>query len=150
LLVGSNKPNVGHGEAVSGLTSIIKATLALENKLIPPTTGIQTLSPDLKLAERNIGIVQHLTPWPQNSIERISVNAFGYGGANAHVIIDSAAMHVVVSERSSSEGNQTCRSVLLPFSAHHQHSLAKIMEGVTKMNLRACELSDLAYTLAVR
>ncbi|TAQ88229.1 hypothetical protein B7494_g3462 [Chlorociboria aeruginascens] len=90
LLVGSVKTNVGHGEAVSGLSSIIKATLALENGLIPPTIGIRNLNPSLELSERNIEIVTELKYWPKGTIKRISVNSFGYGGANAHAILDSA------------------------------------------------------------
>ncbi len=150
LLIGSNKPNVGHGEAVSGLTSIIKATLALEHRLIPPTRGIKELSPNLKLRERNIDVVQTALSWPAGSNERISINAFGYGGANAHAIIDSAAMHIPKQEQLDHVPVESTKSVLLPFSAHHPNSLVRNMEAVTKLELLRTELMDLSHTLATR
>jgi hypothetical protein len=73
------KTNVGHGGAISGIFSIIKATLALENELIPPTIGIRRTNPELQLEKRNIKVVTELTPWPKNALKRISINSFGYG-----------------------------------------------------------------------
>lgn len=140
---------VGHGEAVSGLTSIIKATLALEHRAIPPTRGIENVNPNLQLAERNIEIVQCTLPWPIESEERISVNAFGYGGANAHAIIDSAAMHLPTIAESSSEA-RAAQSLLLPFSAHCPESLAENMNGVAQLEMLPWELPNLAYTLTTR
>ncbi|KAI9640059.1 hypothetical protein NHQ30_011623 [Ciborinia camelliae] len=90
LLIGSVKPNLCHGGVVSGITSIIKATLALEHEIIPPTIGIRDLNPQLKFKKRNIRVVMTSELWPAAATEGISVNSFGYGGANAHAIIDSA------------------------------------------------------------
>jgi acyl transferase domain-containing protein len=152
LLVGSNKPNVGHGEAVSGLTSIIKATLALEHKVIPvpPTRGISTLSPELKLDERNIEIVQKPRPWLVAYYERISVNAFGYGGANAHAIVDAATTSAASNDSSDSALEDQSMSVLLPLSAHHPDYMTAHIDAISKMQLSRSELLDVAYTLSRR
>jgi acyl transferase domain-containing protein/NADPH:quinone reductase-like Zn-dependent oxidoreductase/NADP-dependent 3-hydroxy acid dehydrogenase YdfG len=95
LLVGSAKPSFGHSEAASGITSIIKATLALENLQIPATVGIKHLNPNIPWQEYNIQVAQSLVPWPRSNlashIPRASINSFGYGGANAHCVLDRAA-----------------------------------------------------------
>lgn len=93
LLIGSVKTNLGHSEAASGISSIIKVVLALEKKRIPPTIGVAKFNPKLKLDDWNIQIVTQSTPWPlvdsphgqEGKLRRAGVNSFGYGGANAHV-----------------------------------------------------------------
>lgn len=67
LLIGSVKTNVGHSEAASGITSVIKTTMALEHSKIPPTYGLKEINPKLKLAERHISIPRQLTPWFDNA-----------------------------------------------------------------------------------
>jgi acyl transferase domain-containing protein len=134
---------------VSGLTSIIKATLALEHKIIPPTRGIETLSPELKLVERNIEIVQQPRPWPAGKCERISVNAFGYGGANAHAIVDAATSSIAEINDMEDPSAQSM-SVLLPLSAHHPDSMAANVQHISTLQVSSSELLDVAYTLSQR
>lgn len=148
LLIGSVKPNVGHGEAVSGITSIIKATLSLEHQIIPPTIGIRNLNPQLKLEERNIRVVTAPEPWPTVAVERISVNSFGYGGANAHAILDSARTHI------PSYRQDVCNNVeaadialILPFSANNVESLTRNIEAVMASDAASKNVRNLAYTL---
>lgn len=49
LLIGAVKTNIGHSEAASGLSAVIKAVLALEKGIIPPTRGVVKLNPKSKL-----------------------------------------------------------------------------------------------------
>lgn len=151
LLLGSVKTNIGHGGAVSGLSSVIKATLALEHKTIPATVGILQVNPQLKLGERDCEVVTELQPWPQGTVERISVNSFGYGGANAHVIIDSAQSYSsdrVVKELS--RGSTCYSSFILPFSAKCPNSLARVMDATVACQIPSSRLQDMAYTLVSR
>ena len=97
LLIGSVKTNVGHSEAVSGLSGIIKTVLALENGRIPPTIGVGRVNPKIKTAEWGIEIVTKNRDWPvdpsispSDGVRRAGVNSFGYGGANGHVILEAA------------------------------------------------------------
>lgn len=93
LRIGSVKTNVGHTEAASGLAAVVKAVLCLEKGLIPPTVNYKTPNPKLKLDEWHLKVVTALEPWPESLIggpRRLSVNNFGYGGTNAHVIMESA------------------------------------------------------------
>ena len=64
LLIGSVKTNLGHSEAASGITSIIKASMALEQGLIPATLGLETLKPNIKASEWNVKVITEQTPWP--------------------------------------------------------------------------------------
>ncbi|KAH8646185.1 putative polyketide synthase [Xylariales sp. PMI_506] len=89
--IGSVKPNVGHGEGASGITSIIKAVLSLENETIPPNINFLEPNPKISFTKNKISVPTEPISWPKNRHARISVNSFGIGGANAHVILDSAA-----------------------------------------------------------
>jgi acyl transferase domain-containing protein len=89
-LVGGVKPSLGHSEAASGLSSIIKMTLALERGIIPATVGVKNVNPRIKTQEWNINIVKENLAWPETCIRRASVNSFGFGGANAHAILEAA------------------------------------------------------------
>lgn len=90
LYVGSIKTNIGHTEGCSGLAGVIKSVICLEKGLIPPNAGFQKLNPKLRLAEWKLALPENTMAWPTPGQRRISVNSFGYGGANAHVIIDDA------------------------------------------------------------
>ncbi|RAK99273.1 type I polyketide synthase [Aspergillus ibericus CBS 121593] len=155
ILVGGCKPNLGHGEASSGITSIIKATLALERAQLPPTIGITRQNPKLRLDDWGMQIVTDLTPFPEPApglARRISINSFGYGGANAHGILEEAgqgassdADSLVINETS----DPTLR-YLLPFSANKVPSLERRVQQLSKRDLPAAALPDLAYTLGQR
>ncbi|KAI0120147.1 polyketide synthase [Nemania sp. FL0031] len=88
LLIGSVKTNVGHSEGASGLTSILKVVQAFEKGQIPPSYGVVKLNPKLILEERNMKIATKVEQWPR-SLRRASINSFGYGGANGHIILES-------------------------------------------------------------
>lgn len=91
VIVGSGKANVGHTEASAGLASVIRSVLILESGLIPPNIYLNQLNPNLRLDEWNLDIPTELTPWPSESeYRRISVCSTGYGGTNAHAIIDAS------------------------------------------------------------
>lgn len=64
LLLGSVKTNLGHGEAASAISSMIKTVLCLENEQIPATIGITRLNPALDLRNGRLKVVQSLSPWP--------------------------------------------------------------------------------------
>ncbi|KIM94092.1 hypothetical protein OIDMADRAFT_207730 [Oidiodendron maius Zn] len=88
LRIGSVKTNVGHTETASGLASIIKVTLALEKGQIPPTANFEKPNEKIHLDDWNLKVPTQLENWPEGSgIRRASINNFGYGGANAHVIM---------------------------------------------------------------
>ncbi|KAJ8132109.1 hypothetical protein O1611_g1520 [Lasiodiplodia mahajangana] len=90
LYLGSLKANVGHLEGSSGPAGVIKAVMMLERGIIPPQALFKTLNPAINATANNIKIPTAITPWPHSGLRRISVNSFGFGGANAHAILDDA------------------------------------------------------------
>nr|ALQ32817.1 putative polyketide synthase [Fusarium commune] len=90
LRIGSIKANIGHTEPVSGLASLIKVVMALEQGAIPPSINFEKPNAKLNLKGWNFEVPQKLEPWIPNSdgIRRASINNFGYGGTNAHVIVE--------------------------------------------------------------
>ncbi|KAK3944449.1 hypothetical protein QBC46DRAFT_350516 [Diplogelasinospora grovesii] len=90
VLVGSVKPNIGHTEPVSGLAAIIKTIFVLQQGVIPPNVNYEKTNPKIPLAEWRLKVPTALTPWPAGKLRRASVNNFGYGGTNAHVILEAA------------------------------------------------------------
>lgn len=90
LFIGSIKSNIGHLEGASGLAQITKAVFALEKGEIPPNLWYNKPNPRIPMDEWNLQVPIKLTPWPTNGLRRISINSFGYGGTNAHCILDDA------------------------------------------------------------
>ncbi|OTA96302.1 hypothetical protein M434DRAFT_375109 [Hypoxylon sp. CO27-5] len=90
IYVGSIKSNIGHLEAVAGIAGVIKVILCLERGIIPPNSGFKTLNRRLKADEWHLGFPTEPIPWPCSGLRRASVNSFGYGGSNAHVVLDDA------------------------------------------------------------
>ncbi|WQF90272.1 Putative Acyl transferase domain superfamily, phosphopantetheine binding ACP domain, thiolase [Colletotrichum destructivum] len=107
LLVGSVKSNIGHLEAVAGLAAVIKSVLVLEKGMIPPNIHLKTPNPKIPFDDWNLAVPTALTVFPPNKkshegLRRISVNSFGYGGTNAHAILDDAASYL--SSRAVADG----------------------------------------------
>lgn len=90
LYVSSVKTNVGHTEGCSAIAGIIKAILCLEKGQIGPNADFESLNPRLRLDEWRLAIPPKTISWPALGVRRVSVNSFGYGGANGHVILDDA------------------------------------------------------------
>jgi phthiocerol/phenolphthiocerol synthesis type-I polyketide synthase C len=89
LLIGSVKSNMGHLEAASGVAGLVKALYCVQRRAVPATIHITTLNPSIKFDDWNLRVVQKTTPLKPTGRVVIGVNSFGFGGANAHVILES-------------------------------------------------------------
>ncbi|KAK3685289.1 putative polyketide synthase [Podospora appendiculata] len=148
VLIGSVKPNVGHSEGASGLTSLIKATLALENETIPPNINFDQPSPKIEWNKFGLQVPTSPLPWPVDRLPRVSVNSFGIGGANAHVIIDSAKE---LSNTKDLPNDQERAHHLLLLSANHSESLKEsgsMLEDYAATHMD--RIADLSFTLGTR
>lgn len=90
LYLGSVKSNIGHLEGGSGVAGVIKAILALENGVIAPNADFERLNPQIDADYLNIKIAADAISWPCSSLRRASVQSFGFGGSNSHVVLDDA------------------------------------------------------------
>ncbi|KAI0886290.1 ketoacyl-synt-domain-containing protein [Annulohypoxylon maeteangense] len=159
-LIGSVKSHLGHSEAASGISSIIKVVLALENKEIPPTVGVKSINPKIKLDDWKIQIVTQVTPCPDTSphkssdgIRRAGVNSFGYGGANAHAILEAAEHHLPLGYMSPSVKQAATLSrttMLLPVSASSDTALKRRVSDLSALDLSCVNITDLAHTLGMK
>uniref|UniRef100_A0A4E9E756 Uncharacterized protein n=1 Tax=Gibberella zeae TaxID=5518 RepID=A0A4E9E756_GIBZA len=93
LYVGSVKTNIGHLEGAAGVAGVIKAALAVERGMIPQNLWFENLNPQIELPS-NVKIPTTLTAWPHQGPRRASINSFGFGGANAHVILEDARSYL--------------------------------------------------------
>jgi len=89
LPIGSVKSNMGHLEAASGVAGLVKALYCLRHREIPATIGIKTLNPRIDFDGLNLEVVQERRPLRAAGRLVAGVNSFGFGGANAHVILHS-------------------------------------------------------------
>ncbi|KAL9045343.1 MAG: hypothetical protein Q9214_001595, partial [Letrouitia sp. 1 TL-2023] len=92
LFVGSIKTVIGHTEGTAGIAGILKVVQAIKNGYIPPNLLLNNLNPAVLPFYDHLHIPQILTQWPQlpqGQSRRASVNSFGFGGTNAHAIIES-------------------------------------------------------------
>lgn len=86
--IGSVKTNIGHTEAAAGSAALIKTVMALKHQQIPPHLHFKTPNPKIAFDQYAYAIPTALTPWPQHEGLAIAgVNSFGFGGTNAHVVL---------------------------------------------------------------
>ncbi|EKV11465.1 Polyketide synthase, putative [Penicillium digitatum PHI26] len=88
--IGSIKTNVGHLEGASGVAGVIKAVLMLENRTFLPNRNFEKINPRILLNDWKLKVQLQPEPWETTGPRRVSVNSFGYGGSNAHVIVEDA------------------------------------------------------------
>jgi acyl transferase domain-containing protein/NADPH:quinone reductase-like Zn-dependent oxidoreductase/acyl carrier protein len=90
LLIGSVKSNMGHLETASGVAGLAKALLCLEHRQVPPTIHLEKPNPNIPFQDWNLRVVTEPVALDPERRLTIGVNSFGFGGANAHVILQSA------------------------------------------------------------
>jgi len=86
--IGSVKSNIGHAMPAAGIAGLIKSSLALYHGIIPPTLHCD--EPLAALNETRFSAVQNAIDWDQSGLPKLAaVNAFGFGGINAHVVLSA-------------------------------------------------------------
>ncbi|KAF6813400.1 PKSN polyketide synthase for alternapyrone biosynthesis protein [Colletotrichum musicola] len=140
LYVGSVKPNIGHTEGCAGMAGLIKAVLCLESGVIPPVAGLREINPELLETGSNLIFPTAATAWPGTELRRASVNSFGFGGANAHVVLDDARHHL---EESQSDGRHITQAAIESTVTSAQRATKAVLEddGKTENSLRVFVLS---------
>ena len=125
--------------------------LALEHNVIPPNIYFNTPNPHVEWKEWNLHVPTEVTPWPKNACERISVNCFGIGGANAHAVLDSARSFHLPRHKNCISEQVKDNAQLLVVSARSEAALKKRVEDIVKyISETPSKMRDLAHTLGVR
>ncbi|MER7402829.1 SDR family NAD(P)-dependent oxidoreductase [Streptomyces sp. NPDC000070] len=87
LPIGSVKSNLGHMEAASGMAGLFKAMLVLRHRQVPATLHAEALNPHIDFPELNVRPVTRLEALEHPGVALAGVNSFGFGGANAHLVL---------------------------------------------------------------
>lgn len=87
-LLGSAKSNFGHLESAAGAASLSKIVLALQNNKVPPSINYTGPNPYIDFDAIHLKVVDQVSEWPRYSGHAIAgVSGFGFGGANAHIVV---------------------------------------------------------------
>ena len=89
--IGSVKTNIGHLDTAAGVAGLIKTSLALHHRQMPPSLNYRTPNPVIDFDNSPFRVNDSLRDWPRRSgSRRAGVNALGVGGTNAHVVLEEA------------------------------------------------------------
>lgn len=126
VLLGSVKSNIGHAMPAAGILSLIKTTLALYTRQIPPTLHCER--PLKEMAATRFRPVQKLQEWDENKYPLVAgVNAFGFGGINAHVILEAYG-----EKGSLTDEDQTFPDKVIALTASTKEELIKSLRNGEK------------------
>lgn len=140
--IGSVKSNMGHLTAASGIAGLIKTTLSLFYKQIPPTLFYKKANPEIDFVNSPFYVNNQLEEWTANGKRRAGISSFGVGGTNVHVIAEeyenkkvfsgaSRPMQLITWSAKSPQSGQGYAKKLLEYLQHNEH----------------LNLADVAYTL---
>ena len=154
LPIGSIKTNLGHLETAAGIAGLLKAMLILKYGQIPPSLHFSTPNPHIDFEKLKLRVPTQLESFPNGTEERIAgVNSFGFGGANAHVILAEPPPH----QPEKSFAVPGCRPWPVMLSARSEASLRTSAANLSawvkehaNANGSSPVLPDLTYTLGVR
>ncbi|WP_157882434.1 type I polyketide synthase, partial [Streptomyces silvensis] len=123
-LVGSVKTNIGHLEAAAGVAGLIKAALVVREREVPPTLHLATPNRQLDWDGAGLDVPTRRTPLPRRGPVRAAVSSFGFGGANAHVVLESPPEPAESGESAeSAESGELPAPSAVPASARPVHAL---------------------------
>lgn len=153
LYVGSIKTVIGHTEGTAGIAGLMKASLAVQNKLIPSNMHFTKLNPDLEPYYGHLKVPVDAVEWPELPAgvpRRASVNSFGFGGTNAHAIIEAYEPPAAVTAAASGEPSPAVTPFL--FSATSERSLRAQLDTLIQFLRESPEFSlkDLSWSLSRR
>ncbi len=140
--IGSLKTNVGHLDVAAGVTGVIKTSLALKYRTIPPILHFNSANPKIDFANSPFIVNTTLTPWNTSALpRRAGVSSFGVGGTNAHLVLEEAPEHPVALKSRPFQ--------LLQLSAKSVESLELMTDDLVSYLEQTPEaaLADVAFTL---
>ncbi|KAK2052272.1 ketoacyl-synt-domain-containing protein, partial [Colletotrichum caudatum] len=156
LWIGSVKANIGHLEAASGIASVVKCVLMMENKVIFPNRNLVKVNSKIDLEGWRLKIPNSFSPWEtKTGIHRLSVNSFGFGGTNVHAILESTEVFLTSRHGAVTWGIDSRYRVFV-LSALDEPSLKATARNMAFYLKRQSSqvptsfLDDLAYTLGFR
>lgn len=149
LPIGSIKANIGHLETASGIAGLIKAILIIQNKIIPGNPKVKNTNPNIKSDEWNLEVVKNTKPIKNNEETIIGINSFGFGGANAHVILREHTEKKTKNSYLQKERIEKNKNLPLVLSAQSDEALLKKIDAhisFLEENKNSIQYYDLAWS----
>ena len=151
--LGSVKSMIGHTKCAAGAAGLIKTSLALHHKILPPTLGVSQPNPKVGFSESPFYVNTEARPWMSggNGHPRYAgVSAFGFGGINYHVVVEEYTRGYLSGSPSAPLQEWPCELFIW-----RESSREKILDGLADLG-GALErgarpsLNDLAWTVALQ
>lgn len=150
--LGAVKTNIGHLEAASGIAGFIKAVLCLRHREIPPSLHLHSVNPLIRLEATGFTIPRNRQPWPAHPRDGeakrcAGISSFGFGGTNAHVVLEEAPREPASDPEVSPRSHH-----LLPLSAQSHEALQALNERYAELCGRRTDtsLADLCFSAGSR
>ncbi|WP_167957198.1 SDR family NAD(P)-dependent oxidoreductase [Anaerosporobacter faecicola] len=147
--IGSVKSNIGHLDAAAGLAGLIKATLAIQKGIIPPTINFESPNRMIAFHESPVYVNTRLSQWNTSGFpRRCGVSSFGFSGTNCHVILEEPPHtdnHLCRSRRLGEESDFR----ILTLSAKEVESLEKLIILYSKLDYDKLGLDNVCYTASI-
>lgn len=132
LYIGALKSNIGHPESASGIAGMIKAVLVLEAGVIPPNRYPERITPVVAEKCPNLKFPLVATPWPTQGVRRASVNSFGYGGTNVHVVMDDVLSYIESHHLNARHRTKSTQMLEPREESHAKIQAESLMKNTTK------------------
>jgi acyl transferase domain-containing protein len=145
-MIGSLKTNIGHTGTSAGVLGLIKAALACERGVLPPTLHYRRQNPMFPLEQTPFRINDAAREWrPSDMPRRAGVSSFGIGGTNVHVVLEQPPQRA----QAASEAEATPKTRLWPVSARNEDALKARLAGLSAWFAQHpnADLACAAYTL---
>ena len=150
LLLGSVKTNLGHLEAAAGIAGLIKVVLSMRHGSLPASLHYREPNPHIPFEQSGLEVVGAARNWPKYSgVARAGVSGFGFGGTNAHVVLE--AWRRMPSRRRNPDGDGVQSFVVSGITEQRMlRAAADLAEWMATPEGRAAGLADIGHTLAHR
>ncbi|MGE0536049.1 MAG: beta-ketoacyl synthase N-terminal-like domain-containing protein, partial [Pirellulales bacterium] len=152
--LGSLKTNLGHLEAAAGIASLIKVTLALKHRKLPPNLHLAAPNEHIRFEETPFYVIDQPTQWrsPVGAARRAGVSAFGFGGTNAHLVLEEAlaitSADDPIAPRPELFALSACsRLALEQLAARHGEAMRASLCSKVGSSSCAADLADTCFTL---
>ncbi|HVI43221.1 MAG TPA: SDR family NAD(P)-dependent oxidoreductase, partial [Chitinophaga sp.] len=152
--VGSVKSNIGHLEWASGIGGVIKVLLQMQNKMLVKSLHAAQVNPFIELQGSPFYIVQQTSAWKAlkdvtgNELpRRAGISSFGFGGVNAHLVLEEYVPTVIRSRRSPAKP----LAFILSAKSRQQvkNQADQLLRAVKERSYTDEVLPDIAYTLQI-
>ena len=142
--IGSVKTNIGHLEPAAGISALIKVILALVQRKLPPSLHFKRSNKLIDFLGSPFYLNDRLQNWPAKpgTLRRATISSFGFGGTNAHVVLEETPEPTAPSPPANADSGY-----LLPLSAKNQTALRDKARQLSDYLSSRLALADVAYTL---